>query len=63
MSHRSSTARIKAVYPQSSVHFEIAADTPVEQLCALVGSLGKGHGDLLLIEVSLPTLDFPERER
>jgi hypothetical protein len=54
MDEQSVTARVTAIYLESSVHFEIAVDTAIEQLCGLVGSLGKGHGDLLGIEISLP---------
>lgn len=56
MSERPSTAAVKAIFPESSVRFEVTADTPIEQLCTLVGSLGKGHGDLLFVEITLPAL-------
>jgi hypothetical protein len=30
MNERSSTAQIKVIFPESSVHFEIAANAPME---------------------------------
>jgi hypothetical protein len=47
--------RSLADFAGSAVNFQVARDTPIEQLCELVGTLGKGHGDLLFIEVRLPT--------
>jgi hypothetical protein len=53
--HPLSKARVKAVFLDSTLHFEIAPETPLEELCLLLGSYAKGHSDPLFVEVSLPT--------
>jgi hypothetical protein len=56
MVSRSPLARVKAIFVESSVHFAIAAGTSLQQLSTLLSDFGKGHGELLVIEVSLPAL-------
>ncbi len=47
-------ARVKAVFLDSTLHFAVAPDTPLETLCTLLAAFGRGHGDPLLIEVRFP---------
>lgn len=50
----SAPARVTAIFAQSRLHFEVARDTPVEELCALLHDLGRGHGRPLTVEITLP---------
>ena len=51
----SSKAQVKAVFEESTLEFEIPTDTPLEKLCGLLTMFGGGHGEPLLVEVSLPS--------
>jgi hypothetical protein len=53
-------AQVKAVFPESAVHFEVVANTPIEQLCSLVSTFRQGHSDLLLIEIPRPRQMYPK---
>ena len=51
-----SKAQIKAVFHESTLHFEVPPETPLEKLCSLLTAFGQGHGELLLVEVNLPLI-------
>ena len=51
-------ARVKAVYQHSLLLFEIPLETTKAELMALLDRFGKGHGELLTVEVTpLPPRD------
>lgn len=50
-----SKAQVKAVFEESTLEFEIPSDTSLEKLCGLLTIFGGGHGEPLLVEVSLPS--------
>jgi hypothetical protein len=49
-----SRAKVKAIFRESTLQFELAAVTSLKELCALLNTFGQGHGDLLLVEVHFP---------
>ena len=36
-----SKAQVKAVFEESTLHFEVPPDTPLERLCALLTTFGR----------------------
>jgi hypothetical protein len=54
MSDRRATKnRVRAVYPDSAVLFDLPEDASLEQLAAMIASVGRGHGAPLRIEVAI----------
>jgi hypothetical protein len=51
----SASARVTAVFPDSTLRFDVAPNTSLEELCRLLGSYAKGHPDPLFVEVTLPS--------
>lgn len=47
-------AQVEAIFEESTLRFEVAFDTPLERLCMLRPGLGKGHGEPLRVEITLP---------
>jgi hypothetical protein len=47
-----SDGRVKAIFQDSTLLFEVAADTTLENLCDLLARWGRGHGDAVLVEVA-----------
>jgi hypothetical protein len=42
--------RVKAVFPHSTLQFDVAADMTLGNLCALLANWGRGHGEAVLVE-------------
>ena len=51
---RGTWAQVKAVYRHALLLFELPLETSKAELAASLDNLGKGHGELLTIEVALP---------
>lgn len=49
-----SKAWVTAAFQDSTLHFEVSIDTPIDELCALLISLSRGHGDPLMVEITFP---------
>ena len=58
-----STAQVKAVFRESILQFDVAALTPLAELCKLLTTFGRGHGELLLVEVRCPSPSAEETAR
>jgi hypothetical protein len=49
--------RVKAIFQDSALQFEVAADISLGNLCELLARWGQGHGEAVLVEVAwLPRL-------
>jgi hypothetical protein len=48
----SSKVQINAVFEESTLHFQVPPETPLDELCTLLATYGRGHGELLLVEVA-----------
>jgi len=52
MNRRPVKARVKAIFRDSILQFEIAAGTTLESLCSLLALWGQGHGEAVCVEVA-----------
>lgn len=52
MSSLRSRGQVRAIFEDSTLEFEVAADITLENLCMLLTGWGSGHGDPVLVEVA-----------
>ncbi|HZS82760.1 MAG TPA: hypothetical protein VFA50_07800 [Stellaceae bacterium] len=45
--------RVRAIYPDSAVFFDLPENASLEQLAAMLASIGRGHGLPLRVEVAI----------
>ncbi len=52
MDRQCQRGRVKAIFQESALQFEVAADITLGNLCELLARWGQGHGEAVLVEVA-----------